>query len=288
MEKKLRIARSTSGEMPTEELFEKYAKSGIEAMEISTDNSKCDRIDYKATEKYAKNAGVELWSYHLPFWATEYKIDIASPDRDERRKTIERETELIGRAADIGIAKFIIHPCLERAEETNRAERIETAKDSLALLADAARKEGATICVEDLPRTCLGRTAEEIKELISADPDLRVCFDTNHLLTESVVSFARALGDKIVTLHVSDYDNINERHWLPGEGIINWHELYDTLLDVGYNGPWLYELGFGCPKTIQRDRDLTCEDFVRNANEIFEHRKLTVISKPIPNLGMWH
>lgn len=287
MQKKLRIGLSTSGALPTEELFENYAKSGIEAMEISLRNDKCSELDYKATEKYANDTGIELWSYHLPFFSNEFRLDVAALDPEVIKKTFERQAALIGRGADIGITKFIIHPCLEPVADEDRNERMKVAKDTLSKLSDVAKSEGATLCVEDLPRSCLGRTADEIKELISANPDLRVCFDTNHLLTESVTSFVRALGDKIVTLHVSDYDNVNERHWLPGEGIINWHELYDTLLDVGYDGVWNYELGFACPKTIFRDRDLTCDDFVRNANEIFNHEKLTVISTPKPNLGMW-
>ena len=57
-------------------------------------------------------------------------------------------------------------------------------------------------------------------ELISADDRLRVCFDTNHLLKESIIDFIYNVGDKIITTHVSDYARENERHWLPGEGVI--------------------------------------------------------------------
>ena len=78
------------------------------------------------------------------------------------------------------------------------------------------------------------------------------------------------MGDKIITTHISDYDFVDEKHWLPGEGKINWQELYKALLDIGYKGPWLYELGFKAPNTISRERDLTCEDFANNAKEIFD------------------
>ena len=82
----------------------------------------------------------------------------------------------------------------------------------MAKLADFANKFGAVICVEDLPRTCLGRDSSDINELVSAQPDLRVCFDTNHMLSEDVCAFIKDVGDKIVTVHVSDYDYLNERH----------------------------------------------------------------------------
>jgi sugar phosphate isomerase/epimerase len=152
---------------------------------------------------------------------------------------------------------------------------------------EIARRYGAVIAVEDLPRTCLGNTAAEIAELISVHPDLRVCFDTNHLLTEDAADFVRALGDKIITTHVSDYDFLNERHWLPGEGKLDWQSIVNALREVNYSGTWLYELGFDCPKTLIRERELTCEDFSRNAAEIFENRPLTVISTVMPDLKSW-
>ena len=87
-------------------------------------------------------------------------------------------------------------------------------------------------------------SVEEIEELLSAHPSLRVCFDTNHLLGgRCPLEFVREIGDKIVSLHVSDYDGIDEKHWLPGEGIVDWAAIMDALDEVGYDGPFLYELG---------------------------------------------
>ena len=85
----------------------------------------------------------------------------------------------------------------------------------------------------------------------------------------------------------SDYDDINERHWLPGEGKVDWTALYNALREVGYNGVWMYELGQSCPKTILRDRDLTFPDFYENAMSVFVGEKPRVYSRPKPNLGWW-
>ena len=54
--------------------------------------------------------------------------------------------------------------------------------------------------------------------------------------------------------------------------------LYNALQEIGYDGVWMYEISPKCPKTIIRDRDLTCADFARNAKEIFERKPLTVFS----------
>ena len=88
-------------------------------------------------------------------------------------------------------------------------------------------------------------------------------------------------GDKIVTVHVSDYDFINERHWLPGEGKADFYAMLAALDEVGYKGPWLYEIGLETPKSIERERELALSDFVKNANEIFEGVPLTVLGKSL-------
>ncbi|MBQ8812910.1 MAG: sugar phosphate isomerase/epimerase [Lachnospiraceae bacterium] len=200
--------------------------------------------------------------------------------------TISYFSELIKKGVDIGIDNFVIHPSGEPIEETESAERMECAKESLAELAEIAARSGATIAVEDLPRTCLGRNSAEILELISVHPALRVCFDTNHLLSEDIPIFIRNVGSKIITLHVSDYDFLNERHWLPGEGDINWSDVLAALQEVGYAGPWLYEVGYSSPATIER-RILSAQDFVDNAQMIFAGEKPEAIGLRKPDLKFW-
>ncbi|MBE6938031.1 MAG: sugar phosphate isomerase/epimerase [Ruminococcaceae bacterium] len=278
------IGLSSCGKRLDEELFKSYISSGITHMEISEGKAACEAMDFDRIAELAKNSEVILWSFHLPF-APFSEIDISNPDL--AGATVDYYLGLIKKATAIGIEKFIVHPSGEPISPEDRPLRLACAKEHLALLAQKAAELGAVICVEDLPRTCLGNCSAEMLELLSAHSALRSCFDTNHMLSEDLVGYANAVGDKIVTLHVSDYDFVNERHWLPGEGDVDWKELYAAIKATGYSGPWLYELGFECPATILRDRALTCADFARNANEIFEGKDLTVIARRKPNLGMW-
>jgi sugar phosphate isomerase/epimerase len=160
----------------------------------------------------------------------------------------------------------------------------------MAALAAVAAAEGVTVCVEDLPRSCLGNASAELADILSADPRLRVCFDVNHLLKESHADFLRTLGPQIVATHISDYDFVDERHWLPGEGRIDWHALADALDAAGYDGAWNYELSFSRGvKGVDRPRDLTPADIVRNAREIEERRPVTVLGRGgLPDLPMGH
>jgi len=278
------IGLSNCGKAVNEQLFIDYAEAGITAMEISRPTEEYESLDYESMIAWGNRHGVTLWSCHLPFMPFD-TLDISAPHL--AAGTVARLMELIRRGAGAGVKLFVVHPSGEPIEEADRPVRMACAKESLRALAEVAAEVGATIAVENLPRTCLGRNVEEMEELVGAHPNLRVCFDTNHLLSGDPVELIHRLGDKLVTVHVSDYDFINERHWLPGEGKLDWNGVVNALRAVGYAGPWLYEIPFNCPNTIIRPRDLTCADFAENAKAVLAGKKPPILSTPKPNLGMW-
>lgn len=279
-----KVGLSSCGRVLSEALFAEYKESGIDFMEISVKAEENKALDFQQLKTWADKYGVSLWSYHLPFSPfTEINIS----DRTLCKTTLEHFSALMQKAGKVGIRKFILHASGEPIKDEERLDKMDCAKENLYKLAEIAKEVGGVICVENLPRSCLGKNSEEIKELISVHPDLRVCYDTNHLLAENSVAFIKAVGNKIVSTHVSDYDFVNERHWLPGEGKLNFSAILTALKEVGYSGIWLYEISPTCPKTIDRNRELTCADFVKNARELFLGKKPTVFSTPKPNLGMW-
>ena len=246
--------------------FGECRAAGVRCLEITPSSAYVPDFDWKGTKKLADEYGIRLWSFHLPFAPFEC-FDISSEREELRRASLDVCRILMDRAAECGIPHVIIHPSGEPIAPERRGARMAAAKESLKTLAQEAADRNVTVCAEDLPRTCLGRDSAEILELIGVDERLRVCFDTNHLLTEDPADFVRRVGKKIVTLHVSDYDGIDEKHWLCGEGITDWPALTAALRETGYAGPWLYEVGFDAPASMPRSRRLTCADFARNARE---------------------
>lgn len=281
----MRLAHSCGGTV-NEEIMAGHKAAGINTIEISVGNTQlADALDFKEARRLADKYGIELWSLHLPFLPFNV-IDPSVPALADY--TVKYFCSFIDKATEIGIKTIVIHPSGEPIAESDRPMRLECAKKSLAALAEYAKAKGAVIAVEDLPRTCLGRDSSDILELISAHPDLRVCFDTNHLLSESIADFIKKVGDKIITTHVSDYDEKNERHWLSGEGVIDWKALKDALIAIGYDGPWLYELGLdGSLPTIDRERRLEYSDFARNHDEIMNDKPITTIGKGKNDLPSW-
>ena len=268
--------------------FDALAKAGVACVEISLPGADYPAYPYAECARRARDAGIDIRSFHLPFY-TDETVDPASLDSAILRRTAELHRHYLEVAAEMGARFAVVHACLEPVEDADRAARLDISRESMAALAEVGAALGLVVCVENLPRSCLGNSADELLSIVSADPRLRVCFDVNHLLLETHAEFLDAVGPLIATLHISDYDFVNERHWLPGEGKIDWRALADGLDAIGYTDAFTYELGFkGNPKTVARSRDLTPEDFVRNAREIEERRPLTVIGEGgLPNLPLW-
>jgi len=277
MSKKWEVGLSSCGKEINEDLFKAYKAAGIKYMEISLDANGVEDFDLKEAKRLADQYGVILWSYHLPF-THDSNSDISTLDEEVEKASVERQKRFIRLAGEVGIPYCIIHPSCEPLDILQRIDHMELCKKNLHILCDEAEKYGVTLCVEDLPRTCLGRNSFDMREILKSDKRLRSCFDTNHLMGEYIDEYIQHIGTNIVTLHVSDYDFRNEKHWLPGEGDINWQQLIAALEEVGYDGPFLYELGFHSD-TIDRSRDLTCEDFARNADELFNNKPITVLGK---------
>lgn len=274
----LDVGLSTCGFLLEEENFKALSDAGLKNIEISRGWLEYKDLDFEKIKRLADKYGIALWSFHLPF-ADPKNLDISSLNEEVRQNTVSWWCENIKKGAEIGIKIFVAHPSSEPISEDPqiRPKNIAAAKKSLKELAEFAAKFDAVIAVEDLPRSCLGRNAQEIAELISADERLKVCLDTNHMLIDSNLNLIEQLGDKIITLHVSDYDFTDEKHWLPGEGKIDWQELYKAVTKSGYNGAWLYELYLKTPEDLNRTRDLCFKDFIDNANQIFQNKPFRMV-----------
>ena len=249
-----KLKRGTSccfGGQLTEENLPLYKSAGIEAVEISFPNVEALKASTAICDGLYKNYGIELWSIHLPF---SRKLDISIVDDEARNFIIETNLALIEEASKYGVKVAVLHPSSEPITDEDRPARLRRSKEAIITLRKQCDKFGMTLAVENLPRTCLCNRSAEMIELLK-DTGASIVFDTNHSLVEDNVEFLAALansGIKIASLHISDFDGIDERHRLPGEGINKWNELFAILEKVGYSGPMMYEVPKK-PKTVENE-----------------------------------
>jgi len=220
------------------EMIPAYAAAGFEVMEISLPNKPHEEIvalGERALE-LAKECGMELWSVHIPFGRS---LEISSIDEAKRLNVLSMLMPSVALAKEWGAQVLVVHASSEPNEPSSRPARILACAESLKTLQQAAAP--VRIALENLPRTCIGRESCEVVPL--AKYCSGICFDVNHLLIESHEDFMKAAAPFIITTHLSDYDGEDEKHWMPGAGVVPWKQVYDTLTAAGYEGPWLFELG---------------------------------------------
>lgn len=182
--------------------------------------------------------GDYLWSIHLPFgggW------DAAHFDEESRADAVRGYKRIIDLTACRKPSVYVLHGCLEPVSDEQRETRLLHSIQSVKELNEYAAKYGAQVALEDLPRSCLGNCTAEMERMVRGS-GVKVCFDVNHLLTDSHEDFLNALESDIITTHLSDYDGEDERHWLPGQGIVPWKLIFKRLENAGYKGPYLFEL----------------------------------------------
>ncbi len=239
----------------SQESFNKLKAAGIDYIEMGPavfrDKSLEERKAFVADIKEkADRTGVKLWSVHLPFSREQ---DISTLNDEDRENMIRECKEIFELWQPMNPAKFVIHPSAEPISDEERELRIANSIASLKILTEEMKRyPGSSLAVENLPRTCLGNTSAELLRIVNAVGNgLEVCYDSNHMLQESPEEFAANLGSLITTVHMSDYGyvdgRLDERHWLPGEGVINWTNVISELVKAGFQGPFLFETSMRRP-----------------------------------------
>ncbi len=183
-------------------------------------------------------SGLPVNCIHIPFG------DRWNPcllDEAARLAVVEKFRAILARTAPLKPFGYIVHGSFEPNGDEEREAKIAQLIKSMREMADATE---AYLCVEILPRTCLLNTAKEARRIIEEIniDNVRICVDVNHFLQEKSEDGVSALGDLIKTTHISDHDYINERHWMPGEGKIDWNALIGAFEKIGYKGAFNYEL----------------------------------------------
>lgn len=195
----------------------------------------------RACAEIIAGSGVKVWSVHLPF---SRKLDISVVNDSLRAENVRFLSEMICLCKELySPERFVLHPSSEPISPEEREHRIACAIASIRELKAAADDAGVPLCIENLPRTCLGNTPEELVRIVDAVPGVYICFDTNHYVKGTTGHFIEVAGNRIKTVHISDFDYENECHWLPYDGNIKWGDfLLDIVSKAGYDGVFMYEV----------------------------------------------
>ena len=212
-----------------------------------------------------EEAGVlEVASVHIPFGAG---WSFASPDDELRREAVDNTLAFLDACKCLNCKNYTLHTCLEPIAPEERKASLIGIRKTIAELLPKVQEMGVSLNLEDLPRTCLGNTPEELSEIIDGFPPeyVGVCFDVNHFCNcaERIPSAINMLSSRIRSFHLSDYDGEDECHWYPGYGRIDWEAVMDAIRRIQQDVLLIFEVSRFL--SVQPRRELHYDLFYRAA-----------------------
>lgn len=121
-------------------------------------------------------------------------------------------------------------------------------KDYVEAIGECAREceaAGLTYSIEPHPFSYAANTSGLLRLIENVGSDaLGVNLDPSHTFPNGDLPNMSVyqLGGHIKHLHVSDNDGVTNVHWRPGQGKIDWVEMFRALKDIGYDGVVSIEL----------------------------------------------
>ena len=192
--------------------------------------------------------GFETYTVHLP-QLPDY--DLSNPDEEMRLEAIKKQKEIALLAMPLEYSVLVLHPDAGIIPEEDYEKRHEALIKSLKDFAPWCKEQGLKLALENLTQISSVQTSEvlvKIIEEVNCD-NLGICFDTNHLFKETHREFIKRAGKYILTMHTTDNDGEVEKHWFPGDGVINWQELFELLDEIGYDSTMICE----CAQVLAND-----------------------------------
>jgi len=239
----LTLSTGVFGTEPLLGLIPRIQEAGFRRLEV------VDRGEYCGHEEVlddltrrARDCEIELPNWHLiqesPFRET----------KQVSRATVDAMKRSMDRGSRIGARNHVLHwyhRFLDTGYDALWREIVDEWVEHAARLGVRLLME----TVPDKPSNERYVPSAEIIEFVSGYPAdvLSVCVDVNHSnLQESLPDVVHTVRERLVSLHISDNDGHAEKHWLPGQGVIDYPSLFEGLESVGFGGFFVLEVGQWC------------------------------------------
>lgn len=170
----------------------------------------------------------------------------------------------IDKAAAMGAEWIVVHGGYHFTAD--RDLRLAASLDRMKRTVGYAEEAGITLFLENLnwePDRAevhyLAHTVEECRTYFDAipSPRLKWSYTINHatLLPDGIDGFLAAMpADRLGEVRMADNHGEYEDHLFPGEGIVDWADMFRRVEATGFTGP--YMCGFGTLEDMLRGRDV--------------------------------
>ena len=232
--------------VPFDQVIAEVAGAGFRQCEIFASKDFADDRTAADRRRILNQHGVWARTIH-----PHLGVDLASPDDDVRARDIDTVVSCFEPFAELGGFASILHPSRGDVRAGETQTRIDAFRRSLDTLTARAEQLGIRLACENLQHKGEPRPLcrmEDLRRVVDEYPEtVGICLDTGHANNNGLdpADEARIAGDRLIALHLQDTDALEDRHWPPGLGNINWRRVGAALTEIGFDGAWTFELGTG-------------------------------------------
>ena len=233
--------------MPVLTTLQAFHDAGVHAVELATQPRHFDPWRHDEVVVLAhrlRDLRMTPVAVHAPFGGL---LDLTDPNPHHRHATIGAILSAVSALREIGGTRVVVHAsdAPRRVDEVD--ERVARGAESLKVLARACAHMDAQLLVETpMPHLIGGHPDEFAAMLRPLDHAVGVCLDTSHAtLAHHWHAWLRVAGPRLAHVHLSDHHGHSDDHLPPGDGIIDWAMIRESLADAGFAG-WLV-LELSCP-----------------------------------------
>ncbi len=238
----MEIGASTSCFYPleTEKALKKITRLGFKTTEVFT-NSLCELEDSFALElkHIADDAGTQIVSVH-PFSSFLESSCIFGDYKRRFNDFIGIYEKTCHFAALLGANIVVIHGAVTAAKIPIPDERY---FERFKILCDIGRREGVTVCQENVNRF-KSQSIDFCRKMRSAmGSDFHMVFDIKQTVRaeQDTFAFLEEFKNEIVHLHISD-NGANGNCLPPGKGSFDFRKMKDILDSANYSGSYVIEI----------------------------------------------
>lgn len=234
-----RIGISTAAFYPcrlTEDALVDSAELGFPVVEVFLQAEAEYTVEFGAVlDRRRRELGLDIHSLHL--YATYF--DLWSPYPRMLREIRDRFCRLLEVARMVEAEALTWHGLRYGLDD---AALVDAFFESAAWAGERAHDAGLTLAIENVS-WCYLRAPKHVQAIREAGLPVGFTCDAFQARESNVqpADMVRAMGDRLVTVHLSDYRPGGPRHLPPGQGDVDWSALARALQAVGYAGPMMLE-----------------------------------------------
>lgn len=186
----------------------------------------------------AEEHGMSIDSLHAPYGP---KHDISYFDSEARMASVCRIALAMASAVELGAKTVILH--LQSWPTDARLQDADSLLRSLEALVETAENMQIRLAAENLPgevaNLFLHRALAEFKS-----DNFGFCYDSSHdqLGPGRPYEVLEKFADRLFAVHLSDNDGLEDRHWIPFTGVVDWERVCFILHEARYAYPLLLEV----------------------------------------------